>query len=128
MWWSPWTISRPWLPRGIRGSDEWHNLSWGVNVPPFGMFIVFRMRYARDEIHEHLNLWTRNEGWEGLYVIGCQICSEIYSDHPDQVWDKSSAGGAPEPGESAGASLGVEALPAGLRTPPADLSTPEEGS
>jgi hypothetical protein len=83
MWWTPWTITDPWRPRVFRGCDEWHNKSWALIVPPLGGFVFFRMRYARDHVSEHLNLWTRNEGWEGLYVVGCDICAEVYTTHSD---------------------------------------------
>jgi hypothetical protein len=77
MWWSPWTITRPWLPRWIRGSDEWHNRSWGLIVPPFGGLLVFRMRYARRDGTEHLWAWSKLDGWSGLKVLGCSICTEV---------------------------------------------------
>lgn len=79
-WWSPWTITRPWLPRLIRGCDEWHNPSLGVIVPPFGGLVVWRLRYRRDEESEHMNLWTRNEGWEGLIVADCPFCQELLAE------------------------------------------------
>lgn len=79
-YWTPWTLTRPWLPRWIRGSDEWHNLSWGLVIPPFGAFIFFRLRYARSEGTEHLWTWSRMFGWEGIRVMGCALRDEIAAD------------------------------------------------
>lgn len=77
-YWAPWTITRFWLPRWIRGSDEWHNYSYGL-VLPFGAFIVFRVRYRRTEGAEHLNAYHRAFGWDGIRVMGCAICDEIHA-------------------------------------------------
>lgn len=82
MWWPPWQCTDPWRFHAFRGGDEWHNPSWALIVPLLGGFILFRMRYRRDHLREHLNLWTRDDGWEGLYVIGCPICAEIYHCDP----------------------------------------------
>lgn len=41
MWWYPWTVTRPWLPKIWRGGDEWCNDSACVKVPFLGAFILF---------------------------------------------------------------------------------------
>lgn len=41
MWWFPWSVTRPWLPRVFRGGDEWCNDSLGFVLPPAGALIVF---------------------------------------------------------------------------------------
>jgi hypothetical protein len=41
MWWFPWGVTRPWLPRVFKGGDEWCNDSVGFVVPPLGALIVF---------------------------------------------------------------------------------------
>jgi hypothetical protein len=80
VWWPPWTVTAPWRPRVVRGTDEWHNCSYGLVVPLSGAVIVYRMRYARDG-EEHLHAWTRAHGWDGLFVAGCSVCVEILADH-----------------------------------------------
>lgn len=66
----PWSVTRPWLPRVFRGSDEYCNDSIGVIGPLVGMLVVFwrpgRLRtesdgpcascLAADEV-------ARAEGW-----------------------------------------------------------------
>lgn len=80
-WYSPWSVTRPWLPRFITGCDEWHNLSAGVNIPFMGMVLLFRMRFRCTEGYEHLHMWTAENGWEGLEVLGCTVCRDIMTNH-----------------------------------------------
>jgi hypothetical protein len=42
MWWPPWGVTRPWLPRvSSRGGDEWCNDSVTLILPFLGAFIFF---------------------------------------------------------------------------------------
>jgi sterol desaturase/sphingolipid hydroxylase (fatty acid hydroxylase superfamily) len=41
MWWAPWGVTRPWLPRVFRGSNEWCSRSVAVVLPFLGAFIWF---------------------------------------------------------------------------------------
>lgn len=41
MWWAPWGVTRPWLPHGWIGTDEWCNPAVSVVVPFLGAFHVF---------------------------------------------------------------------------------------
>ena len=41
MYWPPWTVSDPWMPRMKRGGDEWCNPSVQVILPFAGAFIWF---------------------------------------------------------------------------------------
>lgn len=84
MWCWPWDLTRPWLPRWIRGTDEWHNASGGIIIPFVGAVIVYRMRYRRDDPAQHIWAVQRVElgvgralRWEGLRVRECAFCDEI---------------------------------------------------
>lgn len=87
MWCPPWVTTRPWLPRCFQGSDEYHNYSWAVILPFLGCFILFRKRYPTVEGTEHVWAWNKVDGWSGLYVVGCPMCAEIYSERPDDPVD-----------------------------------------
>lgn len=41
MWWAPWSVTRPWLPRGWLGTDEWCTRAVSVVVPLLGAFHWF---------------------------------------------------------------------------------------
>lgn len=76
MWWAPWKVTRPWLPRVFRGGDEWHNASIAVVIPPLGCFIWFyEPGFSRDG-EEHVYALGA-DGSEGRIVEGCATCSEF---------------------------------------------------
>lgn len=41
MWWAPWGVTRPWLPRVFPGGDECGNPSVAVVLPFLGCVTVF---------------------------------------------------------------------------------------
>jgi hypothetical protein len=48
MWWAPWKVTRPWLPRfSWHGSDEFCNDSVSLILPFAGALIVFWRRHLR---------------------------------------------------------------------------------
>lgn len=69
MYWWPWGVTRPWLPRVFRGSDEWHNKSVAIVLPLLGCIIFFwEHKFSRYGLpHDERN----------LTVDGCQMCIEI---------------------------------------------------
>lgn len=93
MWWRPWNITQPWRPRAFRGSDEWHNPSWCVIVPFLGAFIVFRLDYERTEGGEHLHAYYRDEGWQGVMHIDCEICHQLIVDVNDELAARRASSG-----------------------------------
>jgi len=44
MYWPPWGVTRPWLPRVACGGDEYGNPSVFINGPLTGALIVFYSR------------------------------------------------------------------------------------
>lgn len=88
MYWAPWTVTRPWLPRVGRGCDEWHNKSVLLILPFLGAFIFFWERDFNRDGEEHLYAWCLSCGWEGAYHIDCDICNEIRVDHEIRVNEK----------------------------------------
>lgn len=84
-WCWPTQLTRPWLPRPIRGTDEWHNRSFGIIF--IGGVIVYRMRYRRDDDAQHV--WAVQRvvvgtgkalRWEGIRVRQCRYCDEIVAE------------------------------------------------
>lgn len=73
MYWAPWGVTRPWLPRIFRGGDEWHNASIAIVLPFLGCFIFFYEKdFSRDgEEHVHGHFGGK---WEGRIVKECDEC------------------------------------------------------
>lgn len=40
-WWSPYRLTRWWVPRVWTGGDEWCNVPLCFTMPPFGCLLVF---------------------------------------------------------------------------------------
>jgi hypothetical protein len=106
MYWSPREVTDPWLPRVFRGSDEHHNRSVGIVVPPFGCFTLFFDRDF-DRSVPHPNSWegtVPNVPW----VSGCRICIEMreaFETTPGQVMSTLMAE-AQERGDLDGSTFG----------------------
>lgn len=79
MYWTPWSVSRPWLPRANSGTDEWHNRSVYVILPFLGGLAFFWERDFDQTGEEHIASYF-DGAWEGHYDITCGICNEIRSD------------------------------------------------
>ena len=45
MWWAPWGLTSPFMPRVWRGGDEYDNPSICLTLPCLGAFIFFYSRH-----------------------------------------------------------------------------------
>ena len=72
-WWAPWNVTRPWLPYGWLGTDEWHNPAVSINVPLLGAF--------------HIWFGTWRDCTEGHYslVPDCQVCQALLAEDFEDV-------------------------------------------
>ena len=52
-WWAPWTLTRPWLPRVWRGSDQWHNPAVSAVLPLLGAVHVWFATWQDDTDRHH---------------------------------------------------------------------------
>ncbi len=72
MWWSPTQLTRWWLPRVFRGTDEYCNPSIAAVIPPLGAFIVFwkpgPLRTKPCEECAAFDAPVRGWAWEGVPV------------------------------------------------------------
>ena len=86
-WWAPWEITRPWMPNGWLGTDEWHNPAISVVLPFLGAF----------------HIWFRNwsDGTEGHYsrtdAPDCPVCQAL--DNYDAPFPKGWWWNPPRPNE-----------------------------
>lgn len=82
-WWAPWKLTRPWLPRAWRGTDEWHNPAVSVVIPPLGAFHVWFDTW-RDDTDGHFSLEPQMDAPD------CPVCQAIRDDAelpPGWWWD-----------------------------------------
>jgi hypothetical protein len=84
MWWAPWSVTRPWLPRfSARGGDEFCNDSVTLILPFLGAFIVFWQPgplrdFPCDECWALLDDEARDDYLPGGYLEGGRV-------HPDRL-------------------------------------------
>ena len=83
MWWPPWALTRPWLPRvSLRGGwNEWCVGSVRLVLPFLGAFIVFHgplRDFPCDECWALLDDEARADYLPGGYLEGGRV-------HPDRL-------------------------------------------
>lgn len=77
MWWAPWSLTRPWLPRAWRGGDEWCNPAVSLVVPPLGAVHWFWRGRTRvmpcAECWHQMGPWQRSSYLPGGYLEGGRV-------------------------------------------------------
>jgi hypothetical protein len=74
-WWAPWKVTRPWLPRVWRATDEWHNPAISVVLPFLGAFHAW-FRNWQDDTDGHFSLSPVMDAPD------CPECIAMASDQP----------------------------------------------